>query len=52
METDTGKNDAMDNQTFKSFQFKLYYRIDLKVYDKLYHGIFPLFYENQNDLIS
>ena len=38
METDTSKNAATENQTFKSFKFKSH--------DKLCHGVFPLFYEN------
>ena len=38
METDTGKNAAVENKTFKSFK--------LKLYDNLCQGIFLLFYEN------
>ena len=34
-ETDTSKNAATENQSFKSFKFKLH--------DKLCHGVFPLF---------
>ena len=38
METDTSKNATTENETFKSFKFKL----DVK----LCQGVFPLFYEN------
>ena len=44
METDTSKNTATENQTFKSFKFKLH--------DKFCHGVFPLFYKNLYDLFS
>ena len=43
METDTSKNAATNNQTFKSFKFKLH--------DKLCRGVFPLYYENKYDLL-